>query len=54
MADVISIERLLSLSEAAVDAISVITVDCVEGGASVNFMLPFTLARALYSPHRSL
>jgi GNAT superfamily N-acetyltransferase len=40
--------RRLSASEAreCLSALAAVLVDCVEGGASVSFMLPFTLAEA--------
>ncbi len=41
------IQRLASVSAADQDALAQLLVDCVEGGASVSFMLPLTRAKAL-------
>ena len=41
-----TIRRLLSVDEPQVDALADVLIDCVEGGASVSFMLPLTRARA--------
>jgi GNAT superfamily N-acetyltransferase len=41
-----AIRRLSTLDEAAVDGLGAVTIDCVEGGASVNFMHPLTPERA--------
>jgi len=40
------IRRLLSVDDAQVEALADVLIDCVEGGASVSFMLPLTRARA--------
>jgi GNAT superfamily N-acetyltransferase len=40
------IRRLEALSEADIEGLSDVLVDCVEGGASVSFMLPLTQERA--------
>ena len=40
------IRRLTAVSDAQVEALAALLVDCVEGGASVSFMLPLTLERA--------
>jgi GNAT superfamily N-acetyltransferase len=41
-----SIRRLSSVDAAALDGLIDVLTDCVEGGASVSFMLPFTRERA--------
>ena len=42
-----SIRRVHALSEAHVHALADLLIDCVEGGASISFMLPFTRERSL-------
>ena len=42
-----SIRRLSALDEARIEALADVLIDCVEGGASVSFMLPFPRERAL-------
>jgi GNAT superfamily N-acetyltransferase len=42
-----SIRRLHKLSEAHVEALADVLIDCVNGGASVSFMAPLSLERAL-------
>jgi GNAT superfamily N-acetyltransferase len=42
-----TIRRLTSLSDAQIDALGELLIDCVEGGASVSFMLPLSRANAL-------
>lgn len=42
-----SLRRLLTVSDAQVDALAGVLIDCVEGGASVGFMLPLTRDRAV-------
>lgn len=42
-----TIRRLLSVSDAQVEALADVLIDCVEGGASVSFMLPLTRERAV-------
>ena len=42
-----SVRRLHGLDEAQIDALATISIDCVEGGASVGFMHPFTRERAV-------
>jgi GNAT superfamily N-acetyltransferase len=42
----IRIRCLPSLGEAEVEGLSSILIDCVEGGASIGFLLPLTRARA--------
>lgn len=43
----VTIRRMDSLDEAAIEALADVLIDCVEGGASVSFMLPLTRDRAL-------
>ena len=38
--------RLQTVSDDEIDALSSVLIDCVEGGASVSFMLPLTRERA--------
>jgi GNAT superfamily N-acetyltransferase len=40
------ISRFAAVDESALSGLCDVLQDCVEGGASVNFMLPFTLERA--------
>ncbi len=42
-----SIRRLSSLDEGRIEELADVLIDCVEGGASVSFMLPFPRERAL-------
>ena len=42
-----SIRRLQAVDELQIDALADVLIDCVEGGASVSFMLPLTRDRAL-------
>jgi GNAT superfamily N-acetyltransferase len=42
----IHIRRLESVGERDIEGLSDVLIDCVEGGASVNFMLPMTRAKA--------
>jgi ribosomal protein S18 acetylase RimI-like enzyme len=42
-----NIRRLLTLTEPQVLQLAAVLIDCVEGGASVSFMLPLTRDRAL-------
>ena len=44
--DPFTIRRVHVLDDAEIDALSGVLIDCVEGGASVSFMLPFTRDRA--------
>lgn len=46
MTEPVSIRPLPSLTEAHVEALCDVLVDCVEGGASVSFMSPLTRERA--------
>ena len=41
------VRRLHAVSEAQIDALAGVLIDCVEGGASVGFMLPLARERAL-------
>ena len=41
-----TLRRLAAIDDAMVEALSDVLVDCVEGGASVSFMLPLTRERA--------
>ena len=43
----ITIRRLAALNDADVEALADVLIDCVEGGASVSFMLPITRERAI-------
>jgi GNAT superfamily N-acetyltransferase len=42
-----SIRRLHAVDERQIDALASVLIDCVEGGASVSFMLPLTRERAV-------
>jgi GNAT superfamily N-acetyltransferase len=42
-----SIRRLNSVDETQIDALADLLINCVEGGASVSFMLPLTRDRAV-------
>ncbi len=42
----VTIRRLLLVDDAQVEALTDVLTDCVEGGASVSFMLPLTRERA--------
>jgi GNAT superfamily N-acetyltransferase len=44
--DAIRIRRLHSIGEREIQGLSDVLIDCVEGGASVSFMLPMTRAKA--------
>ena len=41
------IRRLAAVEEAQVDELAAVLIDCVEGGASVSFMLPLARERAV-------
>jgi GNAT superfamily N-acetyltransferase len=41
------LRRLHTIDEAQIDALAEVLIDCVEGGASVSFMLPLTRDRAV-------
>jgi GNAT superfamily N-acetyltransferase len=42
-----SLSRLHALEDAHIEGLADVLIDCVEGGASVNFMLPFPRERAV-------
>jgi GNAT superfamily N-acetyltransferase len=44
--DAIRIRQLDTLGERDIEGLSQVLIDCVEGGASVSFMLPMTQAKA--------
>ena len=46
MTNAIQIRQLAKISEREVQALSEVLIDCVEGGASVSFMLPMTREKA--------
>jgi GNAT superfamily N-acetyltransferase len=46
MADAVTIRCLQILGEREIEGLSDVLIDCVEGGASVSFMLPMTRAKA--------
>lgn len=46
MSDAIRIRRLQTVGENEIQGLSDVLIDCVEGGASVSFMLPMTRAKA--------
>jgi GNAT superfamily N-acetyltransferase len=46
MADDIRIRRLQTLGEPEIEGLGSVLIDCVEGGASISFMLPMTRAKA--------
>lgn len=46
MADGIQVRALQTISEREIAGLSNVLIDCVEGGASVSFMLPMTHAKA--------
>ena len=41
------VRRLLAVNDAQVEGLADVLIDCVEGGASVSFMLPLTRDRAV-------
>ncbi|HEX2852298.1 MAG TPA: GNAT family N-acetyltransferase [Opitutaceae bacterium] len=45
--DAIQIRRLDKIGEREIDQLSDVLIDCVEGGASVSFMLPMTREKAV-------
>lgn len=47
-----SLRRLYTVDDAQVHQLADVLIDCVEGGASVSFMLPLTRDRALAFWHR--
>ena len=46
-ASTLEVRRLSTIGEAQLQALADVLVDCVEGGASVSFMLPLTRDKAL-------
>ena len=44
--DAIRIRRLQTIGEREIEGLSDVLIDCVEGGASVSFMLPMSRAKA--------
>src|SRR3954451_16668675 len=42
-----SVRRLHTIDESHIDRLAALLIDCVEGGASVSFMLPLTRDRAV-------
>lgn len=46
MHDTVQIRRLQTIGDREVQGLSDVLIDCVEGGASVSFMLPMTRAKA--------
>ena len=46
MADTMQIRRLETMGECELEGLSDVLIDCVEGGASVSFMLPMSRAKA--------
>ena len=46
MTDDIRIRHLQTFGDREIEGLSDVLIDCVEGGASVNFMLPMTRAKA--------
>jgi ribosomal protein S18 acetylase RimI-like enzyme len=48
----LSPRRLSTVDDSQIDALTDVLIDCVEGGASVSFMLPLTRRRAVAFWHR--
>ena len=46
MSDAVQISRLDTIDDREIHGLSDVLIDCVEGGASVSFMLPMTRAKA--------
>jgi len=46
VSDAIQIRCLKTIGEREIQGLSDVLIDCVEGGASVSFMLPMTRAKA--------
>jgi GNAT superfamily N-acetyltransferase len=46
-ASTLDVRRVRGVDDAQLEALADVLVDCVEGGASVSFMLPMTRAKAL-------
>jgi GNAT superfamily N-acetyltransferase len=53
MPDIIQIRSLQTFSDREVQGLSDVLIDCVEGGASVSFMLPMSRAKAEGYWHRT-
>jgi GNAT superfamily N-acetyltransferase len=47
-----SVQRLLTVTEAQAQGLAELLIDCVKGGASVSFMHPLSVAKALDFWHR--
>jgi GNAT superfamily N-acetyltransferase len=47
-----TVQRLLTVTEAQVQGLAELLIDCVQGGASVSFMHPLSVAKALDFWHR--
>jgi GNAT superfamily N-acetyltransferase len=47
-----SVKRLLTVTEAQAQGLAELLIDCVQGGASVSFMHPLSVAKALDFWHR--
>ncbi len=47
-----SLKRLYALTDAQIDELAGVLIDCVEGGASVSFMHPLSRERAVAFWHR--
>ena len=47
MAAAIGVQRLSTFSERSIEALAAVLIDCVEGGASVSFMLPLSREKAI-------
>lgn len=52
MKPTLSLRQLSAVDESQIDALADVLIDCVEGGASVSFMLPLTRDRAVAFWHR--
>ena len=46
MSDAVRIRRVQTIAEREIEGLSDVLIDCVEGGASVSFMLPMSRAKA--------
>jgi ribosomal protein S18 acetylase RimI-like enzyme len=42
----ITVRRLMTVTDAQIHELALVLIDCVEGGASVSFMLPLSLEKA--------
>lgn len=52
LSDPYSIRRLMRVTDADVQALAAVLIDCVEGGASVSFMHPLPVPKAMAFWHR--